>query len=228
MRIFFFFIYCVCVLLLPSCAQQKSSVITPTDLTPVAFPGAEGYGRYTTGGRGGKIFIVSNLDDNGEGSFRQAVTAKGPRIVVFAVSGTIHLLSPLSIKSDVTIAGQTAPGDGICLADHPVTLGGNNIIVRYMRFRMGDKNQNKGMVHGSGHDDAFGGIRRTNIIIDHCSMSWSTDEVFSIYAGDSTTVQWNLISEPLNYSYHFETGDKDFENHGYGGIWGGHHLSAHH
>jgi hypothetical protein len=84
------------------------------------------------------------------------------------------------------------------------------------------------MVDGNGGDDAFGGTRKRNIIIDHCSMSWSTDEVFSVYAGDSTTLQWNIISEPLNYSYHFETGDKDYEHHGYGGIWGGRHLSAHH
>jgi hypothetical protein len=93
---------------------------------------------------------------------------------------------------------------------------------------MGDKYQKGGMVDGNGGDDAFGGNRRKNIIIDHCSMSWSTDEVFSIYAGDSTTLQWNIISEPLNYSYHFETGDSNYERHGYGAIWGGAHLSAHH
>lgn len=193
-----------------------------------SFKGAEGYGKFTTGGRGGKIFIVTNLNDDGEGSLRQAVTAKGPRTVVFAVSGTIHLSSPLSIKQDVTIAGHSAPGDGICLADYPVQLGGDNIIIRYLRFRMGDKNQRGGMVNGNGGDDAFGGTRRRNIMIDHCSGSWSTDEVFSIYGGDSTTLQWNLIAEPLNYSYHFETGDKDYEHHGYGAIWGGKHSSFHH
>lgn len=211
-----------------ACAQQNKIVSAATDDIAVAFPGAEGFGKFTIGGRGGKIMIVTNLDDDGEGSFRKAATAKGSRIVVFTISGTIHLNSPLSIKGDITIAGQSAPGDGICIADHPVSLGGNNIIIRYLRFRMGDKNQNKGMVNGSGHDDAFGGTRRNNIIIDHCSLSWSTDEVFSVYAGDSTTLQWNLIAEPLNYSYHFETGDKDYEHHGYGGIWGGRHLSAHH
>jgi hypothetical protein len=95
--------------------------------------------------------------------------------------------------------------------------------------RMGDKYQRqKGMVDGSGGDDAFGASGRKHIIIDHCSFSWSTDEVFSVYKGDSTTLQWNIITEPLNYSYHFETGDKDWEHHGYGGIWGGQHLSAHH
>lgn len=194
----------------------------------LAFPGAEGFGKFTVGGRGGQVLTVSNLNDNGEGSLRKAINTKGPRIIVFSVSGTIHLESSLSIKGDITLAGQSAPGDGICLADFPVTLGGNNIIVRYMRFRMGDKNQRGGMVDGNGGDDAFGGTRRKNIIIDHCSVSWSTDEAFSVYAGDSTTLQWNLISEPLNYAYHFETGDKDYEHHGFGGIWGGRHLSAHH
>lgn len=222
-------IYGILVAGIISCIALKQPGVMKTQVeSAIAFPGAEGFGKNATGGRGGKVMIVSNLNDKGSGSFREAVEAKGARIIAFAVSGTIHLESPLSIKSDVTIAGQTAPGDGICIADHPVILGGNNIIVRYLRFRMGDKYQNKGMVDGGGGDDAFGGTRRTHIIIDHCSISWSTDECFSIYAGDSTTLQWNLISEPLNYSYHFETGDKDFERHGYGGIWGGQHLSAHH
>ena len=192
------------------------------------FPVQKDLANTQRGGRGGKVFIVSNLNDKGPGSFRDAAEAKGKRIIVFAVSGTIHLETKLNIKADCTIAGQTAPGDGICLADNSVSLGGDNIVVRYIRLRMGDKYQKGGMVDGNGGDDAFGGVRRKNIIIDHCSMSWSTDEVFSVYAGDSTTLQWNLISEPLNYSYHFETGDKDYEHHGYGGIWGGRHLSAHH
>ncbi len=208
-----------------SCSAQKAM---KEDSVPIAFPGAEGFGKYTTGGRGGAVYIVSNLNDDGEGSFRKAATAKEPRIIVFSVSGTIHLVKPLSIRANATIAGQTAPGGGICLADQPVSLGGNNIILRFLRFRMGDRFQNKGMVHGAGHDDALSAYRRSNIIIDHCSMSWSTDECFSVYNGDSTTLQWNLISEPLNYSYHFEEGDKDFEKHGYGGIWGGRRLSAHH
>lgn len=193
-----------------------------------AFPTAEGFGKYTKGGRAGKTFIVSNLNDRGPGSFREAAEAKEARTIVFAVSGTIHLETRLVIGGDVTIAGQSAPGDGICLADQPVMLGGNNMIIRYIRFRMGDKYQKGGMVDGNGGDDAFGGTGKKNIVIDHCSMSWSTDEVFSVYNGDSTTLSWNIISEPLNYSYHFETGDKDFEHHGFGGIWGGRHLSAHH
>ncbi|HQZ49639.1 MAG TPA: pectate lyase [Chitinophagaceae bacterium] len=228
MKKVFLFLNTILLFMLVSCAQQNKIAVTNTNETAIAFPGAEGFGKYATGGRGGKILIVSNLNDAGEGSFRKAAIANGKRIIVFAISGTIHLNSPLSIKGDITIAGQTAPGDGICIADYPVGLSGNNIIIRYLRFRMGDKNQNKGMVPGSGHDDALSASRRSNIIIDHCSISWSTDECFSVYGGDSTTLQWNLISEPLNYSYHFEEGDKDFENHGYGGIWGGSHLSAHH
>ena len=223
----YFFLVIIAVSFIKCSAQKKA--IDNIESTPIAFPGAEGYGKYATGGRGGKIFIVSNLNDKGPGSFREAAATKEKRIIVFAVSGTIHLETKLSIRGDVTIAGQTAPGDGICLADNAVSLGGDNIIIRYLRFRMGDKYQSQaGMVDGSGSDDAFGGFKRKHIIIDHCSMSWSTDEVFSIYAGDSTTLQWNLISEPLNYSYHFETGDKDYERHGFGGIWGGLHLSAHH
>lgn len=211
------------------CAQPPVIQTTVANEPAIAFPGAEGYGKYSTGGRGGQVYIVTTLADDGPGSLRAAINGKGPRMIVFALSGTIHLESPLRIKENTTIAGQSAPGDGICLADHPVSLAGDNIIIRYLRFRMGDRFQSqKGKVDGSGGDDAFGGMRRKHIIIDHCSASWSTDEVFSVYAGDSTTLQWNIISEPLNYSYHFETGDKDWEHHGYGGIWGGLHLSAHH
>jgi len=204
--------------------------INQTIAQQIAFPGAEGFGKFATGGRGGKVLYVTNLNDSGPGSIRQAFNSNFPRIVVFAVSGTIHLQAPLHISKDnITIAGQTAPGDGICIADYPVGISASNVILRHIRFRMGDKNQNKGMVNGAGSDDALsGGNKRKNIVVDHCSISWSTDEAFSVYAGDSTTLQWNLISEPLNYSYHFETRDTDFEHHGFGGIWGGAHLSAHH
>lgn len=211
------------------CTGQKNQAISQEDPKPIAFPGAEGYGKYATGGRGGKVLIVTNLNDDGEGSFRKAATANGKRVIVFAVSGTIHLNSSLTIKANATIAGQTAPGDGICIADKSVGLGGDNIIVRYIRFRLGDKWQRQaGQVDGSGSEDAFSGVGKKHIIIDHCTFSWSNDECLSIYNGDSTTLQWNIISEPLNYSYHFETGDKDWEKHGFGGIWGGRHLTAHH
>ncbi|TGE27754.1 pectate lyase [Hymenobacter metallicola] len=202
----------------------------------LAFPGAEGAGRFTSGGRGTAqapttVFEVTNLkDDTQPGSLRYALTQPAAaRTVVFRVSGTIHLTAPLVLeKANTTLAGQTAPGDGICLADYPVSVKASNVIVRFVRFRMGDKNQNQGFVDGAGGDDAFSGMRQKHLLIDHCSMSWSTDEAFSFYENDSTTLQWNLISEPLNYSYHFEKGDKDFEHHGYGGIWGGQHASMHH
>jgi len=196
---------------------------------PIAFPGAEGFGRYATGGRGGRICIVSNLDDRGPGSFRDAAARKEPRIIVFSVSGTIHLETPLTIEGRVTVAGQSAPGDGICIADQPVRLRGDQIVIRYLRFRMGDRYQSlAGKVPGNGSDDALSGTGNRHLVIDHCSLSWSTDEVLSVYNGDSSTLQWNLIAEPLDYSYHFEAGDTDWEHHGYGGIWGGRHLSAHH
>ncbi|MBL7737831.1 MAG: pectate lyase [Chitinophagaceae bacterium] len=210
-------------------AQNRSLQSAIIDERPVAFPGAEGFGKYTTGGRGGKVYIVTNLNNEGPGSFREAAEAKETRIIVFAVSGTIHLDRSVIIKGNATIAGHTAPGDGICIADKSVGLGGDNIIIRYMRFRLGDRLQRqRGMVDGSGSEDAFSGSGKKHIIIDHCTFSWSNDECLSVYNGDSTTLQWNIIAEPLNYSYHFEEGDKDWERHGYGGIWGGRHLSAHH
>jgi pectate lyase len=217
---------------------RLSGQAPPAALLP-AFPGAEGAGRFTTGGRGTAavpttVLEVTNLlDDNKPGCLRYAVqlsTAKAPaRTIVFRVAGTIHLLAPLTIsRSNTTIAGQSAPGGGICLADYPVQVKANNVVVRFLRFRMGDKNQNQGFKDGAGGDDAFGGQRCHHLVIDHCSMSWSTDECFSVYEGDSTTLQWNLIGPPLNYSYHFEKGDTDYERHGYGGIWGGQHASLHH
>ncbi len=218
----------------------------------IAFPGAEGAGRFTSGGRGtaavpSTVFEVTNLnDDNNPGSLRYALGQSAThRTIVFRVSGTIHLASKLNIRNNTTVAGQTAPGDGICIADYPVVISGDNVIVRYIRIRMGDKNQlltspaNCGVpvapftaacmpLDGSGGDDAFGNLGGKNIIIDHCSISWSSDEALTVYRGDSITLQWNIVSEPLDYSYHFETGDTDFEHHGYGGIWGSKRGSFHH
>ncbi len=205
-----------------------------------AFPGAEGAGMYSTGGRGTPssfttVFEVTNLSDDGQpGSLRYALTAPATyRTVVFRVSGTIHLNSGLSIKANTTIAGQTAPGDGICVADHQVSIGGDNVIIRYMRFRVGDRYQklvdaNGNPVNGSGGSDALSGTGPSNIIIDHVTASWSNDEALTIYRGDNLTIQWSMISEPLNYSYHFETGDTDYERHGYGGIWGAKRGTMHH
>jgi len=150
----------------------------------LAFPTAEGYGKYTVGGRGGKVIEVTNLNDSGEGSLRAAVEAKGPRTVVFRVSGTIDLKSDLKIDNPyITIAGQTAPGDGICLKRYPLLIKANEVIVRYIRVRFGDE---------SGEDaDALTAMRGPkNIIIDHVSASWSVDETLTVYHCMDVTVQW--------------------------------------
>jgi pectate lyase len=181
------------------------------------------------------VFEVTSLaDTNTPGTLRYAVsqsaTAAPYRTIVFRVCGTIHLTARMNIPRNTTIAGQTAPGDGICIADRQVAVNGDNVIIRFVRFRLGDRYQNLGMVNGSGDEDALNGTEHKNIVIDHCSVSWSVDEAFTFYGAttDSMTLQWNVISEPLNYSYHFETGDIDFERHGYGGIWGGRKASFHH
>ncbi|MBR5657649.1 MAG: pectate lyase [Prevotella sp.] len=184
-----------------------------------AFPGAEGFGRYVTGGRGGKVIHVKNLNDNGTFSLRWALAQQGAKTIVFDISGTIHLESELSIPSNTTIAGQTAPGDGICVADYPCNIKGNNVIVRYMRFRLGNKN-----VKNDGADgwDGFGGFDHQDWMIDHCSVSWSIDECLSVLGNKNTTVQWCLISQSLVDAGHSKG------NHGYGGNWGGSGASFHH
>jgi pectate lyase len=181
----------------------------------LAFPTAEGYGKYAKGGRGGAVYEVTNLNDSGEGSLRAAVEASGPRTVVFRVSGTITQESPLRIKNPyLTIAGQTAPGEGICLRKNQITIDADHVIIRYIRVRLGDE---------SGEDqDAISSRYVNNIILDHVSASWSVDECVSIYHCDSITVQWCLISESMSKSNHIKG------SHGFGGIWGSNYGTYHH
>lgn len=182
----------------------------------LAFVGAEGCGKYAAGGRGGREYVVTSLEDDGsEGTLRYAVEAEGPRVVTFAVEGDIRLKAPLNIENPyISILGQTAPGQGITLRDHNVFITADHTIIRYVRFRLG-------AVSGV-EADALGAKRCSNIIIDHCSMSWATDENASFYNINDATVQWCIISEALNASVHHKG------QHGYGGIWGGRNVTFHH
>ena len=200
-------------------ASVAASAQERIERTP-AFPGAEGWGRYVTGGRGGKVLHVTNLRDSGYGSLRWACEQTGPRIVVFDISGTIYLQSDLKITNgNLTLAGQTAPGDGICVADYPVTFACPNIIARYMRFRPGNR---MAETEGDGFEpDGLGAVDSRLIIVDHCSISWSVDECCSIYGNRFTTVQWCIISQSLRYGGHSKN------THGYGAMMGGEGASYH-
>jgi pectate lyase len=191
-----------------------------------AFPGAEGGGKYSFGGRGGRVYVVTTLSDDGPGSFREACEAAGPRIVVFNVAGIIHLKRSLHIKAPyITVAGQTAPGDGVCIAGNVVSFDTHDVVIRYMRFRRGENNDERREHSLTGH--VVG-----NMIVDHCSVSWSMEENLSMYRHMYTppdgskdlklpsvniTIQWTISSEGLNPN-----------NHAFGGTWGGKNTSFHH
>ncbi|MET0308274.1 MAG: pectate lyase [Sphingomonas sp.] len=195
-------------LLCGACAAQAG------DRTPAtAFPGAEGAGAFSLGGRGGQALFVTNLDDSGPGSLRAAVEAKGPRTILFRVSGTIRLAKPLVVREGrVTIAGQSAPGDGITLRDQRLQVSADDVVIRYIRARLGDESKTE--------SDAIWINRGRRIILDHVSASWSVDETLSASANYTSpeegfydlTVQWSIISESLTHSLHAKG------EHGYGSL----------
>ncbi|MDO8541575.1 MAG: hypothetical protein Q7S40_14145 [Opitutaceae bacterium] len=190
--------------LLTGAAALAASVAAPLP----AFPGAEGAGMYSRGGRGGRVIYVTNLNDAGPGSLRAAIESKGPRTILFAVAGTIELASPLKVKDPlVTVAGQTAPGGGVCLKNFDFVVAADDVIVRHLRFRPGD--EAKKAVDGMSI-----GTTAHRVIIDHCSASWSVDECLSVSGGDidDVTVQWCLMAESLSNSVHPKG------PHGYGAL----------
>jgi hypothetical protein len=192
----------------------------------LAFPGADGAGQFAEGGRSGTVYKVTSLEDAGPGTLRAAIEAEGSRTVVFEISGTITLNTPLKIENPrITIAGQTAPGDGITLRAQPLIIAADNVIVRYIRSRLGDTS--------GAQADAMTVVKGRNIIIDHVSASWSTDEALSLSSRFNppengffdVTVQWSIISESLDHSTH-EKG-----RHGYGTLIRASHgakISFHH
>ncbi|MEJ7639455.1 MAG: hypothetical protein WKF75_16135 [Singulisphaera sp.] len=209
------------IVLFAACGPARGD--SPADAGVPAFPGAEGAGAITRGGRGGDVLIVTNLEDSGPGSLRAAVEARGPRTVIFRVAGLITLETPLAIAHPfITIAGQTAPGDGVCIRNQSVHIDTHDVVVRYVRFRRGNLEV---------RDDSLGGNPVGNVIIDHVSASWGLDENLSLYRHmvpvegmpakklpvENLTIQWSISSEAL-----------DRNRHAFGGTWGGRGCSFHH
>lgn len=211
----------------PTPETPKSAIDTYTELVSACKVWCTGGGSTATGGNGAtSVYRVTSLEDNEpynpvDGTLRYAVTRSGARIVVFDVAGTIHLCAPLTIsKSDITILGQSAPGQGICIADYPLVLDKvNNVIIRFIRVRLGNKSLS---IDDETDYDAISVNNCQNIIIDHCSASWSVDECVSCYSNENFTLEYSFITESLREAGHVKGA------HGYGGIWGGKNASFHH
>ena len=212
----FIIMACAALLALPTASMAEEN-------SPIAFPGAEGWGRFATGGRGGRVVFVTNTEYYTssetpiEGSLRAALQAEGndPITIVFRTSGRIDLKEVLKVnRGNITLAGQTAPGDGICIKRYPLNIGADEVIIRYIRVRLGNE---------TGNDtDAISCRYRKNIILDHVSASWSIDETMSVYHCENVTIQWCMITESLFNSNHVKG------SHGFGGIWGSNNSSYHH
>ena len=215
--------YLACTLLLLQLVGCGAMATVAETSSPLAFEGAKGFGRYTVGGKGGQVYVVSSLADNPTnpqpGSLRYAVKQRGARQITFSVSGVIKLQKTLEIKHDfITIDGQTSPY-GIVISGADTSIEANQVILRYLRFRPGSALE---------EGDALSARNQNDIIIDHCSMSWANDEVGSFYNNTRFTLQHSILSESLRKSTHHKG------SHGYGGIWGGrsasfmHNVMAHH
>ncbi len=215
-------------------AQVAAEAPTPGQAPPLpptlphaipAFPGAWGGGMFTTGGRGGKILEVTSLNDDGPGSLRAAVEAEGPRIVVFRVAGIIRLARALDIESpDITIAGQSAPGDGICIAHDSVNINTRNVILRHLRVR-------RGRPEGGQGSDNIGGNPEGQVIVDHCSTSWGMDENLSLYRYMKRTSEGRTVKMPtrnVTVQYCISSEALNAGNHAFGGTWGGEDSTFHH
>ena len=203
-RIFSFLFGAIC------CLPHVGALATDVPAV-LAFPTAEGYGKYAAGGRGGDVYEVTTLDSSGPGSLGEAIKASGPRTVVFRVSGTIE--GNFRIRNDkITIAGQTAPGDGICIKGS-LGIGADDVIIRYIRVR----------ANPTAETDAISGRYHKNIILDHVSASWSSDEVMSLYHNENVTIQWCMITEACAKSRNGEN-----IGHRFGGVWGNNYGTYHH